>query len=291
LNKYAQFGIDHVFRVTWAAINTFFQSYAYEQGASGKFRGRATIEKCVLNITDFFRRMKSKHGGLVLLEPEELYEEKTLYNRQGRQVIKRVPLFQVKHIPQHTEIFRELPTKAFQVMLNLAFRYAPDIAFAICLQAFAGLRAGEVCNVRQEGSPFGNGLIFTRMGGDVSKVEIDLTRELPMRSDGVAVGRIKRERKQCVYPPFIRAFYAAYEQHKIWLLAHSFEPDYRPMFVNSNGFVMTYKNYSYRFEGLVERLRKKLIYSEDPEMRIYCCFSRKKADSPTEICEINRCMR
>jgi hypothetical protein len=24
---------------------------------------------------------------------------------------------------------------------------------------------------------------------------------------------------------------------------------------------------------------------------VKCCFSRKKADSPTEICEINRCMR
>ena len=251
IDRYEQFEIDHVFRITWEAINTFFQSYAYEQGANGKFRSRATIEKCILNVIDFFRRLKSKYGGLVLLEPEKLYEEKTVYNRQGRQITKRAPLFQVKNIPQYTEVFRELPTKAFQVLLNLAFRYAPDIAFAVCLQAFAGLRAGEVCNVRQEGSSFGNGLILTHMNGIVSKIEIDLTRELPMRSDGVTVGRIKRERKQCVYPPFMRAFCTAYEQHKAWLATHSLEPDYCPMFINSNGFAMTYKNYSYRFEGAI----------------------------------------
>jgi integrase len=138
------------------------------------------------------------------------------------------------------------------------------------LQAFAGLRAGEACNVRQEGSPFGNGLIFTRIGGDVRKIEIDITRKLPMRSDGVIIGRIKRERKQCVYPPFIQAFCATYEHHKAWLAAHSFEADYCPMFVNSKGLAMTYKDYDYRFKKLVTKhFRKTLITSEDPEMRIY----------------------
>jgi hypothetical protein len=147
IDQYEQFDINHVFEVTWDAVNTFFMNYAYEQGSNGDFRSRATIEKCIHNVTDFFYRLKLKYEGLVYLNPDELYTEKTIYNRHERQITKRMPLFQVKHIPQHTEIFRELPTKAFQVLLNLAFRYAPDIAFAICLQAFAGLRAGEVCNV------------------------------------------------------------------------------------------------------------------------------------------------
>jgi len=270
IKQYEQFDIDHVFNITWEAVNTFFLSYAYEQGANGKFRSRATIEKCINNVTDFFCRLKSRFGGLILLNPSELYTEKTVYSRHGYQIIKRIPLFQVKHIPQYSEIFREIPTKAFQILLNLAFRYAPDIALAICLQAFAGLRAGEVCNVRQEGCPAGNGLIFTQIGSDIRKIEIDLTRELPMRSDGVSVGRIKRERRQCVYPPFMRVFRAAYEHHKNWLAAHSFEADYSPMFVNTKGLAMTYKGYSRRFEKLVaQHLRKVLIGSEDPEMRIY----------------------
>jgi hypothetical protein len=77
--------------------------------------------------------------------------------------MKKIPAFQVRGIPKTAEAFRELPTNAFKILIDLAFRYAPDIVFALCLQAFAGLRAGEVCNVRQEGNPIGNGLLFTRL--------------------------------------------------------------------------------------------------------------------------------
>lgn len=270
IDQYKQFEIDHIFGITWEAVNTFFQSYAYEVGKNGKFRSRATIERCIYNVTDFFRRLKLKFGELVLLKPEELYAEQTAYSRGGRQIVKRIPQFQVKHISQHSETFRELPTKAFELLLHLAFRYAPDIAFAICLQAFAGLRAGEACNIRQEKAEAGNGIIFTRIGEDVRKVEIDLTRELPMRSDGVIVGRIKRERKQCVYPPFIRAFCIAYEHHKAWLAGQHVEAKYCPMFVNSKGYALTIKDYSRRFEKLVSgHFRKRLIESNEPEMQLY----------------------
>jgi integrase len=270
IEQYDRFGIDHIFHVNWEAINTFFHIYAYEQSVNGKFRSRETIERCVNNVADFFRRLKSKHGGYVLLEIDELFTEKTGFNRHGQQITKQVPLFQVKHIPHYTETFRELPTKAFKILLNLAFRYAPDIALAICLQAFAGLRAGEVCNVRQECSPVGSGIILTRTGDGLRKVEIDLTRELPMRSDGVFVGKIKRERKQCIYPAFLQAFNTAYGYHRAWLSCKDFEADYCPMFVNSKGLALTYKNYSLRFENLItSHFRKALLGDEDPMMRIY----------------------
>ena len=153
----------------------------------------------------------------MLLKESDFVTETTAYDRRGKLMVKKVPTFQVKGFSKPKEIFRELPTKAFQILLNLAFRYTPDIAFAICLQAFAGLRPGEVCNVRREGSPVGNGLIFTRYEETVRKIEIDLTREIPMRSDGVICGRIKSERTQCVYPPFLQAFCVAYEHHKRFL--------------------------------------------------------------------------
>ncbi len=54
---------------------------------------------------------------------------------------------------------------------KLAVRYAPDIALAIGLQAFGGLRPGEVCNVRQEGSPKGAGILFTFVDGRLVKAE------------------------------------------------------------------------------------------------------------------------
>lgn len=270
IDQYDKFKIEHVFYASWEAVNSFFSSYAYEQSVDGKFRSRETIERCVSNVADFFCRLKSTFGGYVLLEPDELYTEKTVRDRHGQTTTKRVPQFQVKYVPQHKEIFRELPTKAFEILLTLAFRYAPDIALAICLQAFAGLRAGEACNVRQESSPAGCGIVFTRIGEDVKNVEIDISRELAMRSDGVYVGRIKRERKQRIYTPFIRAFCTAYEQHKAWLAGREFEADYCPLFINAKGYAMTYKNYSLRFEKLIDNhFRKALLESEDPNMRIY----------------------
>jgi len=168
------------------------------------------------------------------------------------------------------ETFRELPTKAFKILMNLAFRYSPDISFAMCLQAFAGLRAGEVCNIRQEHSPLGRSITLTKIGDDVRKIEIDLTRELPMRSDGVFCGRIKKERVQRVYPQFIDAFMFAYRRHKHFLSYRQFEPGYCPMFVNERGMAMTYPDYSNRFKALVEgHFRPALLGSGDPECRIY----------------------
>jgi integrase len=193
-----------------------------------------------------------------------------VYDRRGRQNLQKRPAFQAKGFLSHKKAFRDLPTKAFQILLSLAFRYAPDIAFAMCLQAFAGLRAGEVCNVRQEGSPFGNGLIFTYMEGEVRKIEIDLTMELPMRGDGVICGKIKKERTQCVYPAYLAAFCVAYERHKEFLATRRFEAAYCPMFVNNKGKAMTYKDYSRRFRALVNSyFRPALLENADPECRIY----------------------
>jgi integrase len=265
-----QYEDDHIFYITTEEISTFFQKYAFTQGNNGRFRSRTTIEKCISNVTEFFRRLKVKYGEAVLLDSNDLFTEKIVYGKKGQQITKRVPQFQVKGMEQHSEIFRELPTKAFRILLNLAFRYAPDIAFAMCLQAFAGLRAGEVCNVRQESSPLGSGLVFTRIDGDVRKIEIDLTKELQLRSDGVITGRIKKERKQCVYPPFIKAFSAGYEQHKAWLSTHQYESDYCPMFINADGYALRYNAYQRRFYALVDNhFRTELLRSDDPELRIY----------------------
>lgn len=116
-----------------------------------------------------------------------------------------VPDFQIRGVPEEVEIFRDIPTKVFRVLINLAVRYAPDIALAIGLQAFGGLRPGEVCNVRQERSPKGAGILFTFVGGRLVKAEVDLTHEYAMRSDGVVCGSIKKKGNSASIP-FFRSF-------------------------------------------------------------------------------------
>lgn len=270
IKHYDKFCIDHVFNVNREALECFFRDYALEKQPNGKYRGEQSIERCVYAVVAFFRKLRWKFGSSVVLKNEDLFTETTVYNKYGKFKKKKLPVFRVRGIPKTSEAFRELPTKAFKILLRLAFRYTPDIAFAICLQAFAGLRAGEVCNVRQEGAPMGSGLIFTRVESRIIKIEIDLTRELMMRSDGVVCGKIKKERIQCVYPPFLEAFVSAYEQHKRYLSTSNYEKEYCPMFINNCGMAMTYDDYARRFKSLVDNhFRVVLLECDDPECRIY----------------------
>jgi len=270
IKHYDKFRIDHVFNVNRETLECFFRDYALEKQPNGKYRGEQSIERCVYSVAAFFKKLHWKFGSHVVLKNEDLFTETTVYNKYGKSKKKKLPVFRVRGIPKTGEAFRELPTKAFKILLSLAFRYTPDIAFAICLQAFAGLRAGEVCNVRQEGAPAGNGIIFTRVENRTIKIGIDLTRELMMRSDGVVCGKIKKERMQCVYPPFLDAFAAAYEFHKRFLSAHNYELDYCPIFINNHGVAMTYDDYARRFKSLVDNhFRAVLLECDDPECRIY----------------------
>ena len=230
IERRSAFGISSVFDITVEALAQFFRCYAEAHMPNGKFRSAQSIGKCVSAIVGFIMKLRRKYGDRVALKEKDLFVKRTITNRYGVKETKNVPAFQVRSIQRNEKIFRELPTAAFKVLLNLAFRYAPDIAFAICLQAFAGLRAGEACNVRQEGSPLGAGITFTRIGLDVRKIEIDITRELQLRGDGVITGRIKNERRQCVYSPFFDAFISAYEHHIQWLAGRPFEPEYSPCF-------------------------------------------------------------
>jgi len=270
IQHYDRFRINHVFKVSREALECFFRDYAMEKLPNGEYRGEQSVENCTHAVTSFFQKLHRKFGDYLLLRNEDLFTETIVYEKHTKKRIKNIPAFQVRGIPKINEPFRELPTAPFRILLNLAFRYAPDIAFAICLQTFAGLRAGEVCNVRQEGTPAGNGLVFTKIDNRTRKIEIDLRRELVMRSDGVVCGKIKKERIQCVYPPFMEAFTAAYEHHKRFLAGRLYESEYSPMFINSRGMAMTYDNYARRFKKLVQNhFRAALLECDDPECRIY----------------------
>jgi integrase len=270
VENYSKYRIDHVFKINREVLEFFFRDYAQEILPNGKHRGKQSVEKCVHAVTMFFRKLRRKFGFTVLLSESDLVTEATVFDKRGRVKQRKHPAFQVRGFISCDTVFRDLPTKAFQTLLNLAFRYTPDIAFALCLQAFAGLRAGEAMNVRQESSPLGNGIIFTYFEDEARKVEIDLTRELPLRGDGVIVGKIKKERKQCVYPPFIKVFCYGYERHKAFLASKRFEAKYCPMFINSKGLAMTYDDYARRFAALIDNhLRPVLLKSDDHECRIY----------------------
>jgi integrase len=203
------------------------------------------------------------------ISPKDLYNERTVFSRRGKAQKKLTPNFKVRTVPTVKTALRDIPTKIFQVIINQASRHTPEIFFAICLQAFAGLRPGEVCNVRQERSPLGSGLVITAIEGVVKRVEIDLTAKYVLRSDGVHCGGIKKLRRQQVYHAFIPAFCKAYEFHKM-LFHGKYEQEYCPMFANARGKAMTYADYKSKFQRLITNyVRPELIRSDDPEYRLY----------------------
>lgn len=265
-----KYRIRHIFHITRDMMAEFFEDYALEKKADGGYKGRNTIEKCISAVTRFMANLARKYGGHMKVTASELYRAENDYNQKGRLCTMDRPDFQVKGIFEEKRPFKDLPTKAFEQLIPLAFRYAPEIAFAMCLQAFAGLRAGEAMNVRQESSTLGGSLTFTSVSGIVTKVEIDLKRVRVMRSDNKAVGRIKKPRVQCVYPAFLDAFCTAYGFHKAHLDGRRFEKEYVPMFPNRDGMAFTADDYRKRFETLVKsRLLPLLLKSSDPELRIY----------------------
>ena len=270
IEHHGVYGIDHIFSITKAMLSAFFMDYALSEKRGGGHRGGQDVEKCIVSVTGFFSRLYRKYTGYMSVTPAELYSDQKKMTRYGKPQIVSIPDFQVSIAPEHKEVFRDMPTKVFQILMNLAVRYTPDIAFAMALSAFAGLRPGEAMNVRQEQSPKGPGLILTFRGSMLTRADIDLTHEYAMRSDGVTCGMVKRERTAHVYPPFLNVFSRMYAFHKEYLKTHAFERDYCPMFVNSQGKAMTYQTYYNRFVFLVQdHLRPMLLSHEDPECRIY----------------------
>lgn len=269
-DNYSKFRADHIFQIDINMLNSFFNHYSINKGRSGKHKSSQSVEKCILTITNFFHNLRREYNGYSSININELYDEKNVITARGKLEKKYIPKFKVRVMPQHNKIFRDMPTKVLEILINLAFVNAKDIAFAICLQAFTGLRPGEVCCVRQEKSPLGSGIIQTLGNNRIQRIEIDLTNEYILRSDGIISGKIKKERIQRVHPAFLKAFSKAYDYHKRYLNTQPYEENYCPMFVNSNGKALTYYNYRKKFKDLVENhLRPLLLDHENSECRIY----------------------
>jgi integrase len=270
IDHYESTGVSHVFQINKDMLEAFFRDYALNPLPNGTHKSQQSIEKCVLSVTLFFRKLCGKHGEYMVVGIDQLYNERPSYGIRGKGRGKLTPDFQVRGIPENRRIFRDIPIKVFALLLNQAFKYTPEIAFTICVQAFAGLRPGEAMNLRQESSPLGSGVTITIINGITKSVEFDLTRETTLRSDGIICGRIKKERRQKVYPAFLPAFTVAYERHKHYLRSNKFETAYCPMFVSRYGMAMTYADYRGHFRQLVKNhLRPLLLKHEDAECRLY----------------------
>ncbi len=233
----------------------------------------STISRYIHTITDFAYCLALRYPNVMQYEPEDLYKEQTVSikrNHKWETVTKMVPRFEVKTPGKASEPFRDLPVKVFCLLLQQAMLYQPDIAFAIALQAFAGLRAGECLSVRQENSGLGPGIRFIHRGSQTQKISIDVSQNYSLRQDGIFTGHIKKLREAEVFPAFIPAVVDLYHFHLHYLNGRTYDRERCPMFIDQRGNALTYGSYLKRFRKLVEdHLRPTLMNSSDPDLHTF----------------------
>jgi len=268
---YETYEISSVYKITRDMMQEYFSYYAGMVLDDGFTRKSKTSWECVRACTFTMFQLTRVYGSRMSVTESDLLVSKMIRNRKGELVNTMVPTF-TAHDGSNVEkdsIFREITTEAFELLIPLAYKYTPDIAFALCVQAFAGLRPSEVCYVRQPNSPLGPGIVYELDINGFSVPVIDLEKTPMLRSDGVVVGWIKNKRKQKVYPEFVEAFNAAYRFHMNYLKSCKFEKEYGPMFVTSRGMAMTYSYYTARFKVLVGHFITALLNSGTPDLQVY----------------------
>ncbi|WP_333651761.1 hypothetical protein [Lacrimispora sp.] len=270
IKNFSKYQITSLTDLTIDMVKDFFVNYGTDSENGIVARTEATVNRCVQVVLAFLESYLEDHESICKLKRTQLYKIVTYRSkRTGKALTKTVPTFTIYHAGRPREIFRDMPNAVFELVMSYAMSNYVDIAFMLAFSSFAGLRPSECCNVRQEISPLGSGLLINKVGLDITSVTIDLTEEKNLRSDLLPVGRIKKERKQRVYPKFLPAFLFIYEKYKVHLSTCKFEMDYCPMFVNSRGKAMTYKLYRLRFQTMIKRCIPLMLASDNPEIVAY----------------------
>ena len=281
--------------VTPERMQDFFDLYAMG-GLPGQKAAPAmeTDVRCIHTVTAFVSELKRKHPvrDRMAVCGDDLYVTGERLTGQGTVLPRRRVRFRVASPSSGAGArFRDLPWKAFVLLLELSFHYAPDISLALAAQALAGLREGEVLNLRQESSPLGPGILFTYEGEVLNSIVLDVRKEHVLRDDRIPAGTIKRPRLQHVYPAFNDLFFQIYKRHLEHLRSCGFDGRYCPLFVDGRGSAMTYAVYRDRFRSLVrDRFVPALLASEDPELYLYGMLVRERGLAPHCLRHAFSCM-
>ena len=154
----------------------------------------------------------------------------------------KIRYYEKEHV--NRRIWRDMPLEIVERFIKLSQIYDPELTFAIVLMAYAGLREGEICNVRRKESCYGPGIILSygqplleTNGNELTSslpceaISIDIKDTLLLRSDYKFVGPIKSPRIQPVYGLFLNVVFHYYQQH-IKLIANKPVEQYFPMFIS-----------------------------------------------------------
>ena len=264
-----KYNFECIADITFDAVQDFFNYYSVPDDQQ-KLRSRITLDKCLEAVTDFLLSLVKDRLSGCRLKLEDIVEERYYLTRHGRRMPYYISNFNIHYTNKDNRILRDMPNSVFNFILGYCASYHINILMAITLSAFAGLRPSEACNVRQEISPLGRGIKITRQGNLIIDIEIDITREMPLRSDFRPVGKIKKERKAKVFQKFFNAFMQCYKLYcEDYLSKVKFEDAYCPLNVNTRGRAMTYQSYYTAFRKMIEELVPIMLKQNNVELQEY----------------------
>lgn len=243
-------------------------------------RGKSTVNMCIAYITDFLDLMIRDNPGCKLKMTDLYTTEKVFSRHKKRYVTKTVPTFEINYRPTNRKIFRDLPEKAFQIIMDEIIVNHRNILMLAACSAFAGMRPSECCNVRRADSALGPGISIEMTDGEVTNIIFDLTEEKNLRSDLVSVGGIKKERMQKVYPAFLETFTECYNIYMEYIEDHPYEKEYGALTTTSVGKAYTYDNYYQEFKQVIKACIPKMLADDNPKTVHYAHLLQENTISP-----------
>ena len=276
IKNYPIYGLTDLAGMTKEMMQAFLDDYAMTELPTGGYPDLETVRAKREAISEFALSL-IEAGRLPLISKGDLVE--TTYIKDKRVV---VPINKyllrtraIKRPSGYKKLLRDMPYAIAERLLIMTELYDPDLTCAVALGLYAGLREGEICNMRLNTSIHGPCFKFTFVGDSCTGIEIDLTKERVLRSDGKCVGKIKKERTQMVYSGFCQMLYDFYKKHLERTKDREREK-YAPLFISKR---MSSEGYypAMTTSGFRERLAK-IFFDHvlpsckddpDPDLRLY----------------------
>lgn len=277
LKHYETYRKKRIEDLTWDCVEDYMNTYAFTPfQQTGRCPTPETVRLHQLSICSFLDALK-KEQKLPLMRDIDFFRERNSLLKNINRKVRIANLNTYTAEEMRPQRLNDMPLSIFERLINIAKIYDPMLCLAMGIQAWAGLRASEVCNLFGSDSVLGIGIQIKKEieTGRYLAVTLCLDLEQVLRGDAVDVGNIKRERNAQIHPVYLDDFKLLYEQH-LELLKNYTREDTKPLFVNRQinhhtGYhmAMTYYSYLARFKALLPLLQKELSQSGSQEDQSY----------------------
>lgn len=264
--------------LTLEMVQNFFYDYSFPNNREPLEKD--TVKRTLKYIMSFLENLSKEK--IINFKKDDIYQIKEVYSYKFHTYndVKK-PKFIVYFSNKKKDIiYRDMPIRAFQIIVKRASSHHIRILMLIALCAYAGLRPSEALNVVMENSPLGPGIIFDFINGRVASITIDISEERAIRSDLKSVGKIKRERFVNVYSKYVSYLYEIYKYYLTATKNNKRDARYMALTVDRNGNAMTYDTYRKEFNKLITECIPLFLGSNDPKTVHFGQMLLKKKIAP-----------